>query len=130
MRNEGLYIYPVQGCPFIRDMTFHISCLFIINNYLLVIYIYLYLHIYMYLCLLQTIEAYTKSSTKYTRTPDIPWKPQRGENQRTRAFLLRLLRNFYSKNNLEISHRKFWAELSSPQPLYDPAISTLLDVAV
>jgi hypothetical protein len=30
----------MQGCPFIRDMTFHMSCLFIINYYLLVIYIY------------------------------------------------------------------------------------------
>ena len=40
MRNEGLYIYPSQGCFFIRDMTFHMSCLFVSNNYLLIIYIY------------------------------------------------------------------------------------------
>jgi hypothetical protein len=46
MRNEGLYIYPTQGCPFIRDMTFHMSCLFIINNYLLLIYIYIFIYIY------------------------------------------------------------------------------------
>jgi hypothetical protein len=46
MRNEGLYIYPAQGCPFIRDMTFHMSCLFIINNYLLLIYIYIFIYIY------------------------------------------------------------------------------------
>jgi hypothetical protein len=44
--------------------------------------------------------------------------------------LLRLLRKFYSKNTSKNSHRNFWAELSSPQALYGPAISTLLVLVV
>jgi hypothetical protein len=44
--DESLYHIPTQGCPFIRGMTFHMSCLFIINNYLLFIYFYIFIYIY------------------------------------------------------------------------------------
>jgi hypothetical protein len=45
-----------------------------------------------------TAEAYTKPSIKNAWTPDIPWKPQCGENQQRRGFIGSCEMIYSSKN--------------------------------